>query len=716
MHCKVVEIITRRPDPGEFGYEFCRDHVRYISFKTTNKSINWCLGHNQFKQEIAWTYKLGGKNSHISSLLPSLTLDTNIIAKPPAYINNGSLDWDEAQIPATGLPDIMVPTKLNAFAGINVDFLNKYGKKLLVLGKGLTTEAFTKELQSFVKIISKPHLIQFISFLTQSRFNSDNFLGRKDIVNKITGTSPRAAIQVEQELGNWWTKNAPLSGEGIKLQDILPVEVHEILGFMNSSDASSLSVGFIDIRALWKVVTTDANDITDNKPIYLGKIPTGTLPKQFIIAGVRDNAIQCFGLLKNQGSPGFKFELLTEYEYQISNKKCSVKKEIIPDIKHGRDIIELIKKTLSIESRNQGSIRNISQNDIDTVLDCIVSTTKASLVHGTCDVEIIPVPAPTHVNDYNSSWQAKIPISLKEQNVIKVYPCHRNTYAFSHDTLTIIDEIVCNSVWKIDENGKKTGLKWLPSNKANITVSEKRREIANKLAGIYTLFEPIFRFQLKAALRFPNITRSHIVISNDKGNFSYPTNSVNVHFQSVESDTHKDILLSTVPTVGMLELYKEKKSLAFMEEKGKEVFLKDRKHSFWKNLHSICKSSNPLVFVNLLSIGENIAAFKSNKFAALQPPFERLMPDDKLEKFTDSNFTIEMKIDGDLCSVKYDILRYEEISALMFETLLFNSIENEAMLNLQGTTKKLTTNADIINSTLEDNQYNVLTLMRSIYA
>jgi hypothetical protein len=488
MHCKVIEVVPRRPDPGEFGYEFCSNHVRYISFKVSYKSINWCLGHNQFGREIAWTYKTAGKNAHVNNLLPSLTLNSQLLAKFPTYVNNGALDWDEAQIPATGLPEIMTPATLSAFTGVNVDFLNKYGKKLLVLGKGLTSEAFTKELQSFVKITSKPHLIQFISFLTASRFSTDNFLGRKEIVNKITGNSPRAAIQVEQELSNWWTKNAPLSGDGIKLQDILPVEVHEILGFMNSSDTSALSVSFVDIRALWKVVTTDANDITDNMPIYLGNVPNSTLPKQFLIVGVRDNALQCFGLLKNQGSPGFKFELITEYEYQVGPKKCSVKKEIIPDIKHGRDIIDLIKKKLSIESRNQGSIRNISQNDIDTVLDCIVSTTKSSLTHGACDVEIIPVPAPSKVSDFNSAWEAKIPISLKEQNVIKIYPCFRNSYGFSHEALTIIDELVCNSVWKIDENGKKTGLKWLPSNKANITVADKRREVAQKLAGLYTLF------------------------------------------------------------------------------------------------------------------------------------------------------------------------------------------------------------------------------------
>jgi hypothetical protein len=166
----------------------------------------------------------------------------------------------------------------------------------------------------------------------------------------------------------------------------------------------------------------------------------------------------------------------------------------------------------------------------------------------------------------------------------------------------------------------------------------------------------------------------------------------------------------------MLELYKEKKSLALMEEKGKEVFSKDRKYSFWETLYSIAKSDNKLIFINMLSICENINAIKANKLSTLGAPFNVVLNDKHVGPLQDSDLTIEMKVDGDLCSIRYDILRYEEISALMFETLLFNSIENEAMLNLGGTTKKLTTNTDIINSTLEDNQYNVLTLMRSIYA
>jgi hypothetical protein len=731
---RVIQIFLEDPKPGEFGSLYCKDQIKYLRFEEAKKSAKWIFGKNEFNSCIISV-------DEVPSFVNGDTFNFTVHEKYGTSINDGSLGWDDLNVPAISFHEYLTHkfcsnldfnslSRLKAKSGyIYTDTnsgLEASGKprKVAILGKNLKLEDLSNEFRDFTVISNISEFRRLVSSLCFSIYGSAQFSELCKFIRNYLHYegSLRGGAQAEIAINDYFTKIIDNKSK-VKVSDLVKeISIDDTMSWYCQNESSPL---LIDPRTFFKFVACNGTDITTKEPIYLSKYKKEEIGEHIgVYLGLSSQKDSRPGSLKLVGaleSSSFlsRFNFVQVSNFTLSNGNSLFKSGFSLDIKDISNIFEKLKKKEIYPNSTSATIRGITIDSFEAFEEDLRSSGPDIYSY----VYFSPWPKKGKLYKYAShaTTNIAIPSNCAVFELRASHPFSRDiTEKSGSEQLNFIDSVIMQAVHK--ENGNS---KWNASNKSNLTIKEKREEIAKKLEDIYFAIQRPLRFILKATLGFPKINRSAIVLSSSLVTISdhdynlankntEPENTIinskffdGNNFLVGAISSHKSprgkITLDASYIYSIIELAMSYGSFKALEEDARNIY-------YDKNVNSMAELFDHLCSKNGLSVRKLNKI--SNIFKSIPRYGDCLSSSDESE----TENRIGMIIDKELCLIDLSILSYNIISGAFFVPLLTHCIENESILNIDGIKNPLVSPKDYFIQYLEGFASNVLVLSKSIYA
>jgi len=755
MNCNVLKVELSEPEDGFFGSKYCKDNIRYVTLVEEKKPLSWCLGINEFSRPVIWQVGL------FYPQFDNFTHNFSITSGSAKYINDGSLDWDELSLSVNGFLESATQGNLRGAVADFVSFSKlKFSKwtncavkggffgssvksVYCVLGKDLKAEDLDKEIKETFKISNYVEFVKIFNSVAVYHIGNDSFASLTAIAKDLFGenlsiksnvqleTHSQAYYKQKQEeyLASTTDKNSkliPISFLFPKLKSYEILSLKDIVGTIKVGhnkyyDYQSFSL--VDSRSFFRSVTTKATSIDTNSAIYFGKVPDNEKMSSTIMLyrGPRNQqengSYKCLGLAQKIGNSSlYNFSNVVSFVCNNKGNKSSSNSIFKYDKSVSNAIIELVKlNSTNDNSRNTSIARNVKISTLDN-LEATCSkyynnelwadeSTKtvylkkfsANLLDST---NWVPIRTPVSIVSASSSYNIEIPIvasnrvtkyiSVSSDDIDHQYSsiCYSN--GFTGDFLNKIDEIITVKI--TSESGLP---KWKLLNKTNLKVEEKRAGVSKKIESLYFAIEKALRFNLRAILGFPKIPRCGII------------NGIDTFSLRARSDVEECI-----------EKLQNKRT-------SRDITL-----AHWKSNnqggHNSCQlrmSAYDIPYIlNLAMVFGSFKSLEKECVSRLKgyPSATDLYID--LAKENGINFELEeyksigLNFEDGIGIVDVSLFYNSVISSLLSQVVIWSSIENSAIFNVDGSKNTLVSPKDIIADTMSRNTFSRTTFIESIYA
>lgn len=700
MYNKAITIRFRQPKSNEFGHTYCLDSVLYLELDREDISIGLSLKNLRNKSTI-W---------HILQN-PIIGFTKDMTVPIDTFVKDGSYEVDDLELEHKSLLSVLNCENNISYTDLckNVDevLTGQSQPKIVVFTKNTKKADLLQEIKKWCSLKDKEDFNKVFEWLTKERFENITFLSKKQLAMQLLPDldAAKGLVQIEIALNNYW--NAKLGDKSsVLITDVLPLTDDEVVTYFKLK-VTALKI--VDERALVPHNPTRA-DITKDTKLYIGSVNLTTIPYSFLLIGKSHKDDKGTALLRIDASADYKllqFSCISEIKIKSTTKKLT---ENIPvDVAQGDKICNVAKRIRGIDKNDVPSkVHRLPIDLIDQVLqESVTELSKLNWNKAINRFELIPLSEKCEFVGSEESMTATIDIGVQKEMCTNIAVSAPENASLSHLGLNDFESHV-NSLIQISSLGRQL----CGSIKCNNPPREARvADLSNALGVLYAILKPFLAFHWYVALGCPKINRAFIILDNQQAAKQTFVLDGKLNFSVIPSPgikVEKGNVVTVVPHSSALNYIISLKRAAKTWDNAK----KHAKLAMDQLAHSVknAQAETKVLHIHKVLSAAIVSAYQERN---------EIVPTEALDLYDGSKedrprfkfLSSEGEADIDL---KY--IDKCNIYAVLMNAALTLMVENDTFLDLKGSDESIIIPSDAIQSTLRDEFYTKLLLVKSMYA
>jgi len=327
------KITLRKPNPGEFGYNFCQDSILYMASSMELKPLSWFLGGSDSMDLVAWMDS-NGQTGRRDLMVPS-SLDYNIYLG--SSIIDGSWPVDDMEVKQDGLR-FALPSPTDSDSVPYASFLGLFSTlrdmgsnsiALPVLTERLTQEDMMKEMMQQMSMDGYFEFEAIFSAICGMRHEGTGYKAQRALILELTGKKVAMKSGLASAKTDLFNEiKAKCGSASPTLLDLAPdLSADEVVSIFHDKCMGNIKA-FINGRALMDAAVENMTTLNEGDELHLGKVQTSKSGKSVPDLDLSSLAVVLFDstssdglmMLNMRGGTHFDLHCMSELESKsVSN-------------------------------------------------------------------------------------------------------------------------------------------------------------------------------------------------------------------------------------------------------------------------------------------------------------------------------------------------------------------------------------------------------------